>query len=145
MTFRHDIPLHLAGVHRTLLQYGHDMGKKHGKGFKRNIRFDDTALSFCIDVCLPGNDNKWLTVSYDRAYKDRQLIQIQENRKHGNELSSQGEPMSAAMEISENRDNEDGSSSRDQSKWQTGASGSAGFTFEGRSGPSNEATWGSNK
>ena len=68
VTFRHDIPSHLAGVHRTLLQYGHDMGKKHGKGFKRNIRFDDTALSFCIDVCIPGNGGKWITVSYDRAY-----------------------------------------------------------------------------
>ena len=62
---RHDIPSHLAGVHKTLLQYGYN---KHVRGFKRNIRFDDTAMTFCIDVLLPGKDTKnWITVSHERA------------------------------------------------------------------------------
>ena len=70
-TFRHDIPSHLTGVHKTLLHNGYSMAKKHGKGFKRNIRFDDSALTFCINVLLPGKDSKWITVSHERAYEDR--------------------------------------------------------------------------
>ena len=72
-TFRHDIPSHLTGVHRTLLQYGHDMAVKHGRGFRRNIRFDDTSMSFCIDIYIPGhNNNKWVSVSHEQALEDEQ-------------------------------------------------------------------------
>ena len=72
-TFRLDIPSHLTGVHKTLLQYGYELGTKHGRGYKRNIRPDDAAMSYCIDVMIPGQNNgKWTTVSYEEAFADKQ-------------------------------------------------------------------------
>ena len=52
-TFRHDIPVHLAGVHRTLMHYGYAMKGRYGLNFRKNIRFDDVSLSFCIDILIP--------------------------------------------------------------------------------------------
>ena len=62
---RFEIPDHLSGVHRTLLQYGHALWVKHGKNpdFKRNIRHDDVELTFCLDVKL-SSKKKWVTVSH---------------------------------------------------------------------------------
>ena len=65
-TFRHEIPTNLSGVHKSLLQYGYLMAEKHGKGLKRNIRFDDIMYSFCIDIRMPGS-TKWTTVNHERA------------------------------------------------------------------------------
>ena len=61
---RPDVPSFLGGVHRALLQYGFDMKKKYGEGFRRNIRFEDADHSFVIDLLIPGpsNPNKeWIT------------------------------------------------------------------------------------
>ena len=69
---RFDVPDHLSGVHRTLLQYGHAMWIKYNKdpAFKRNIRFDDVEMSFCLDIKFPGKE-KWVTASYERAMIDK--------------------------------------------------------------------------
>lgn len=69
---RFDIPDHLSGVHRTLLQYGHAMWEKHNrdKGFKRNIRFDETEQAFCMDIKFPHRED-WITVDHRRALVDR--------------------------------------------------------------------------
>ena len=40
------------------------------KDFKRNIRFDDSELTFCIDMRFP-NATEWVTVDYARALADR--------------------------------------------------------------------------
>ena len=73
---RFAIPDHLTGVHRTLLQYGHALWTKNNKSgeFKRNVRFDDTGMTFCLDVKLPGKTT-WLTVNHERAAKERKLSQ----------------------------------------------------------------------
>ena len=69
---RIDVPDHLLGVHRTLIQYGHAMWIKHKKDpeMKRNIRFDDVELSFCIDFRFPAHKD-WISVSFQRALRDR--------------------------------------------------------------------------
>ena len=159
VTFRHDIPSHLAGVHRTLLQYGHGMAQKHGRGFRRNIRFDDTALSFCIDICIPGGDNKWITVTYQRAFEDRKLAQIQDDRRRGSELSTQRDARLDSDEMDQNESNvyaaNNGDHTNSSSQPESAATGPSssglnsgtgapGFSFVGR-GSSRGPTWGSNK
>ena len=69
---RFEIPDHLTGVHKCLLQYAHALWVKHGKDpdFKRNVRFNDADMSFSLDVKLPGK-LKWMTVSHERASKER--------------------------------------------------------------------------
>ena len=87
-TFRHDIPVHLTGAHRTLMQYGHFMKNKYGHEFKKNIRFDDINHSFCIDMLIPGQ-HKWETVSYLRALEDCKTRTMQVEQQRGSALSSQ--------------------------------------------------------
>ena len=70
------------------MQYGYDLATKHGKGFRRNIRYDDTAMSYCIDVLIPGkNNNKWSTVTYEQAFVDRE--EARKGSKLGESLSTQ--------------------------------------------------------
>ena len=66
------------------------MSAKYGKGFKRNIRFDDITYSFCIDVRMPGANQSWITVSHERALGDLQATRRAEERKNGDRLSSIG-------------------------------------------------------
>ena len=89
---RFDIPDHLAGVHRTLLQYGHAMWVKYKKSpeFKRNVRFDDVELTYCLDVKFPGKKN-WITVSYKRALRDRRASICLEAEDQDELLSTIGE------------------------------------------------------
>ena len=89
---RYDIPDHLAGVHRTLLQYGHALWTKYKKDpeFKRNIRFDDVQMTYCLDVKLPQKKN-WVTVSYKRALRDRKASINVEAEDDDEMLSTLGE------------------------------------------------------
>ena len=61
---RFDIPDHLTGVHKSLLQYGHALWAKHNKDpdFKRNIRYDDTEKTFVMDIKFPSK-LEWVTVT----------------------------------------------------------------------------------
>ena len=68
------VPTHLGGVHKTLLQFGHNMRQKHGPEFKRNIRFEDAELSLVVDIKLPGRGAKWMTISYEHALSDRRAL-----------------------------------------------------------------------
>ena len=88
---RFDIPDHLTGVHRTLLQYGHALWVKHGKNpeFKRNVRHDDVELSYCLDFKFP-HKSSWVTVSYQRALVDRRASTSVEMEGLDDELSSAG-------------------------------------------------------
>ena len=88
---RHEVPTHLGGVHRTLQQYGYAMWMKldKNKEFKRNIRHDDSEMSYCLDIKLPNKSN-WITVSYRRALDDRRASTSSEINKLGDELSTAG-------------------------------------------------------
>ena len=101
---RPDIPGFLGGVHRTLLQYGFGLKTRYGRGFKRNIRFEDGEMTLVIDICIPDKDGKpgddWTTVSYERALSDRRSINRDNETKHGQRLASkertpekQGDPV----------------------------------------------------
>ena len=87
---RFDIPDHLTGVHKTLLQYGHALWAKHAKNpnFRRNIRFDDTEKTFCIDIKFP-NRKDWITVDHRRALLDKRA---NKELVDGDLLSSAGTP-----------------------------------------------------
>ena len=86
---RFEIPDHLNGVHRTLLQYGHAMWKKYDKdpGLKRNVRHDDVTVSYCLDIKFP-NRLDWITVSYARALADRKANSANETEDRGDLLST---------------------------------------------------------
>ena len=145
VTFRHNIPAHLAGVHCTLMQYGHDMAKKHGRGFRRNVRFDDSAMSFCIDVYIPGSNNdEWITVPYDKVCEDRRKKQLQEASRHGSVLSTQGEPMPADDEMDDADSVSSAGASGLNGRARAESNSQPGFSFEKQkrsAGPS----WGSRK
>ena len=87
-TFRHDIPVHLAGVHRTLMQYGFAMKMRYGTYFRKNIRFDDAARTFCIDILIPGPFQEWETVTYERALFDCKTKEKETEAQRGDAYSS---------------------------------------------------------
>ena len=90
---------HLGGVHKTLLQYGHNMRQKHGQDFKRNIRFEDAELSLAIDIKLPGKSSKWVTVSYPHALADRRAWSDAVVSRNLDRLSSRPDAENPVIEI----------------------------------------------
>ena len=63
---RIDYPSHLGVTFRTLDWYGKEMRKRHSRGTRRNMRFDDDEETLCLDVCLPGDEHRH-RVSHDEA------------------------------------------------------------------------------
>ena len=76
------------------MQYGFALSKRFGPGFRRNVRFDDTAQSFCIDVCLPGK-NTWESVDYETAYQDVKGSEVEARKLRGESLSGRAKAASA--------------------------------------------------
>ena len=71
---RLDIPERLLGDFKSCEQYGHAMKTKHGDGFKRHTKMDDTNQSIYIDMYIPKSQT-WVRVDMDmvrRDNKDRQ-------------------------------------------------------------------------
>ena len=88
---RPDIPSHLGGVHRTLLQYGYAMKWRYGDKFRRNIRFEDGDLTLVIDVCIPDGiqpGKEWTTVNYEHAVMDRKANNKDNVQEHADRLAS---------------------------------------------------------
>ena len=69
------------------MQYGHAMKMRYGKDFRKNIRFDDVGLTFCIDVLIPGQ-RAWETVTYQRALVDCRNKERKVEIQRGEALSS---------------------------------------------------------
>ena len=86
-TVRPDVPAHLGGVYKTLLQYGHALKEKYGRDFRRNIRHEDAEHSYCIDVCFK-RDGEWITIGYERALADRKSNNKAWEMSQGDKLSS---------------------------------------------------------
>lgn len=63
---RIDYPSHLGTTFRALDWYGKEMKERHGRGTKRNMKFDDNEETLVLDVCLPGCDVRH-RVSVDEA------------------------------------------------------------------------------
>ena len=91
---RFEIPDHLSGIHRTLLQYGHALWTKYGRDsdFKRNVRFDDVEMTFCLNVKLPKK-KEWKTVTYKRALLDRRVSATTAEEDQDDALSTTGIPV----------------------------------------------------
>ena len=88
------VPAHLGGIHKTLLQYGHNMRERHGPEFKRNIRFEDAKHTLCIDIRLPGPSSKWVSISYEHVLADRRAWSHNIEMQNQVLLSSQLIPIS---------------------------------------------------
>ena len=84
---RKEIPEFLVGVNRALLHHGSILKRMHGKGFRRNIKFDDSDLTLYMDVCLPG-ENSWLRVDYAMALEGRKEELKKERDRTRNRLAS---------------------------------------------------------
>ena len=71
--FRMEFPDHLAGVFRTLDNYGHVLKNRLGHSTKRNIKFDDVKKTLYMDIC-PHNEKEWLRVDYELAPEEMALV-----------------------------------------------------------------------
>ena len=88
---RPDVPGHLGGVHRTLVQYGFAMKRRYGNFFRRNIRFEDGEMTLVVDICLPAkgkHGDEWTTVGYERALADRKDNNKDAVKEQGDRLAS---------------------------------------------------------
>ena len=90
------IPTHLGGVHKTLLQYGHNMREKYGPSLKHNIRFDDSEQTLCVDIKLPDSE-RWVTVSHDLALMDRRAWNRSIKQTHRDTLCSRPSESAGAL------------------------------------------------
>ena len=66
---RMEIPERLIGSFKALEEYGHAMRGKHGNGFKRHIKIDDTLLCLYLDICLP-KQAEWIRVDMEHVLAD---------------------------------------------------------------------------
>ena len=98
---RLDVPTFLGGAHRTLTQYGHAIWLKYNKSkeLKRNVRFDDSELTFCMGLKLPKNED-WITVTYEQALADRRARTRDSFAAQGDRLSTR-RPSAAGEEVFE--------------------------------------------
>ena len=64
-----EIPERLIGDHKALEMYGHNMKNKHGNGFKRHTKLDDTKLCLYMDAFVPKLKT-WVRIEVDQARED---------------------------------------------------------------------------
>ena len=106
-----DVPDHLSGVHKTLIQYGHAMWVKYQRDsdLKRNIRYDDVEMTLCLDIKFPGKKD-WITVTHQRALRDRRASVSQETDSRGDLLSTAGQVIVQESEVDDEEQMEQGQS-----------------------------------
>ena len=66
---RMQIPERLLGAYKDFEQYGHAMWNKHGKGFKRHIKLNDSQLNLYMDAFIP-RAKKWVRIDIEMARED---------------------------------------------------------------------------
>ena len=96
---RLDYPAFLGTAFRLLDWYGKQMRDRHGKGTRRNIKYDDDEENLYLDVCLPSQDY-WHRVSPDEA--KRYKTQVETERTHQTRRSLEG-PLSNPQRGQSNR------------------------------------------
>ena len=84
---RLEYPDHLRGTFSTLEKYGIMMKSRLGSGFKRSIKFDDSAMSLRIDVCLPGEE-RWTQIAPEIATEEVGKMKRRETEETRNRLGS---------------------------------------------------------
>ena len=77
---RLEYPGFLGRDFRDLDWYGREMRQRHGKGTRRNIKFNDDDNTLYLDICLPGDDF-WHRIPHVEARDYRQRIQAERSRK----------------------------------------------------------------
>ena len=84
---RMDYPAYLGVAFRSLDWYGKQMRDRHGKGTRRNIKFDDEEEGLYIDVCLPQQDY-WHRITPEEARKYK--IKVDQERTSMSRKSLEG-------------------------------------------------------
>ena len=74
---RLEIPEYLTGAFQDLQNYGRSLHETHGRGFKRNVKFDDADQCLYMVVKLPDSD-QWLYVDREMA-RDNRKANIKKN------------------------------------------------------------------
>lgn len=70
---RFEYPSHLGRDFHNLEWYGSELRRRHGKGTRRNYKFDDEEEFIYLDVCLPGQEYWHKVLPYAaRNFKDEQ-------------------------------------------------------------------------
>ena len=69
---RLEVPSHLTSAMQDFLNYGRDLHKQHGSGFKRYIKFDDTEMCLFMQARLPNTD-EWLHIDHAMAIESRRV------------------------------------------------------------------------
>ena len=90
---RLEYPGYLGREFRDLDWYGREMRQRHGKGTRRNIKFNDDDNTLYLDICLPGEDF-WHRIPHTEARDYRQRIQTEKSRQ--SRLSLEGPPRPGA-------------------------------------------------
>ena len=72
---RLEVPPKLRKTFSLLYRFGQVLRTRHGQGFRRHIKFDDTAHTLYLNVKLPG-DEAWSRVSLEVAKRGLQTRQI---------------------------------------------------------------------
>ena len=81
---RLDYPAHLSSEYRALDAYGAKMRNMTGKGFKRNIRYNDDEMNLYMDINFPDQD-KWIRVSAKMA-KEEKIQSTVENEEEARRM-----------------------------------------------------------
>ena len=90
---RLDYPAYLGAPFRALDWYGKQMRDRHGRGTRRNIKFDDDEENLYIDVCLPDQEY-WHRITPEEAKRYR--TEVESERASNSRKSLEG-PVSNLM------------------------------------------------
>ena len=83
-----DYPQFLSSVFRDLEWYGAFLKRSHGRGTKRNIRFDEENQSLIMHVRLPNKENEWLHVTPAMAKAEKEENKAEEEKNTRRKLKN---------------------------------------------------------
>ena len=85
---RLEYPSLLGKSFRDFDWYGREMRQRHGKGTRRNKKFNDDDEVLYIDICLPGEDF-WHRIPAEEAkrFRERVITEKAQNSRRSLELS----------------------------------------------------------
>ena len=82
-----EIPERLLGDFKACEQYGHAMKNKHGVGFKRHTKLDDSLMCVYMEVYLPKKKT-WVRVDMVTVSKDNKGRQARRTKATESDLLS---------------------------------------------------------
>ena len=95
------VPSHLIHQFHDLQNYGRDLHRIHGEGFKRHCKFDDREETLYMDIKLPRT-NEWLIIDHEMARDNRKTQRLRlsaetRDRLNGAVSGAKGPEMKESM------------------------------------------------